>query len=134
MAGHIGPGSWSSFNINSEFLLKAMLELHTTMTPERHSTMKNVLLLLTCCCAGPVLAAEPSALRFQHVVIDAKPPRNPWIKIVGDLNGDGRLDIILALAEPNGGRQQTACVAFDEPFTGDTPRLDLWLNQGVARP
>ena len=72
-----------------------MLELHTTMTPERHSTMKNVLLLLTCCCAGPVLAAEPSALRFQHVVIDATPPRNPWIKIVGDLNGDGKLDIII---------------------------------------
>lgn len=35
------------------------------------------------------------ALEFQRVVIDDKPPANPWIKIVGDLNNDGKPDIII---------------------------------------
>lgn len=35
---------------------------------------------------------------------------------VADVNGDGRLDIVT------------------KPYTWDTPRVDLWLNQGVARP
>jgi hypothetical protein len=34
---------------------------------------------------------------------------------VADLNGDGRLDIVT------------------KPYTWDTPRLDVWLNQGNAR-
>jgi hypothetical protein len=42
----------------------------------------------------PTLAG-PQELTFQHVVIDAKPPQNPWIKIVGDLNADGKLDVII---------------------------------------
>ena len=35
---------------------------------------------------------------------------------VADVNGDGRLDIVT------------------KPYTWDTPRVDLWLNQGVAKP
>jgi len=47
------------------------------------------------------------------------------------------------LPEPNGGNQQTACVILDidgdgrldivtKPYTWDTPRVDVWLNQGTC--
>jgi hypothetical protein len=61
----------------------------------RSKAVKPTLSLLLFCSAAVVLAAEPSTLRFQHVIIDQHPPRNPWIKIVGDLNRDGKLDIII---------------------------------------
>ena len=57
--------------------------------------MEQIVLLLLCTCAGPVFAAQPASLTFQHVLIDEKPPQNPWIKIVGDLNADGKLDIVI---------------------------------------
>jgi hypothetical protein len=41
-------------------------------------------------------AAEPSAIGFQHVVVDEQPPGNPWTKLAGDFDGDGRLDIAIA--------------------------------------
>lgn len=47
--------------------------------------------------------------------------------------------------EPNSGNEQTACVVFDvdrdgrtdivaKPYTWDTPRLDVWLNQAAGEP
>jgi hypothetical protein len=57
--------------------------------------VKHIILLLFCGCAGPVLAAELVPLTFQHMLIDEKPPKNPWIKIVGDLDADGKLDVII---------------------------------------
>jgi hypothetical protein len=36
---------------------------------------------------------------FERVTIDAEPPANPWFKMVGDLNGNGRLDVIVAGSE-----------------------------------
>ena len=32
---------------------------------------------------------------FRHVVIDSEGPKDPWAKIMGDINGDGFLDIII---------------------------------------
>ena len=32
---------------------------------------------------------------FEERVIDAAPPQDPWMKAVGDLNGDGRPDLVL---------------------------------------
>jgi hypothetical protein len=42
-------------------------------------------------CAAPLLWA----LSFQRVEMDAEPPQNPWIKVVGDIDGDGKRDIII---------------------------------------
>jgi hypothetical protein len=35
------------------------------------------------------------ALSFERIEIDASPPQNPWIKIAGDVDGDGKLDVII---------------------------------------
>ncbi len=43
--------------------------------------------------AGPI-AAEP--VTFERHVIDPDPPRNPWYKLVGDVTGDGRPEIVVA--------------------------------------
>jgi len=39
--------------------------------------------------------ASRSALNYAHVVVDEQPPLNPWTKLAGDFNGDGRLDIAI---------------------------------------
>ncbi|MBO3804333.1 MAG: VCBS repeat-containing protein [Candidatus Brockarchaeota archaeon] len=35
-------------------------------------------------------------LRFEHVIVDALGPKDPHVKIVGDVNGDGFPDIVVA--------------------------------------
>jgi hypothetical protein len=56
-----------------------------------------------CSTAGRVVAAVEGrplvgqpALDFQRAVVDEQPPRNPWTKLAGDFNGDGKLDIAIA--------------------------------------
>jgi hypothetical protein len=45
-------------------------------------------------------AAEPQGGRsipqFKRVVIDADPPKQPYYKMVGDVTGDGQLEIVIA--------------------------------------
>ena len=47
------------------------------------------LLLLNSCTS---LATD---IPFDHVVLDSKGPKDPWAKMIGDINGDGFLDVII---------------------------------------
>lgn len=40
--------------------------------------------------------AERMSNMFEHVIVDADGPENPHTKTVGDLNGDGRVELIVA--------------------------------------
>lgn len=42
-----------------------------------------------------VASAQNGETLFEHVVVDDGNPRDPWVKISGDLNGDGFDDLIL---------------------------------------
>ena len=64
-------------------------------------TARIVRIFVGCVLAHPVsaaLCAEPPAatVRFTHRTVDPTPPANPWFKMVGDLDGDGRLEMLVA--------------------------------------
>lgn len=42
------------------------------------------------------MTAQAQPLTFSHAVIDADGPRNPHVKVVGDIDGDGRADVVVA--------------------------------------
>jgi hypothetical protein len=48
-------------------------------------------------------------LRFEYAVIDANGPLDIWLKSVGDLNGDGRPDLIA------GGHESGGLVWYENP-------------------
>lgn len=51
--------------------------------------------------SGRLSAAESSAapLSFQRVEVDAHPPASPYVKLAGDFDGDGKLDIAIGGAK-----------------------------------
>jgi hypothetical protein len=60
-----------------------------------------VLFLAGLGCFTGLSAAEPSAMlcSFERVEIDGQPPTNPYLKLAGDFNCDGRLDIAVGGAK-----------------------------------
>jgi hypothetical protein len=44
------------------------------------------------------MSSSPST-RFQHRIIDPEPPRDPHVKAVGDIDGDGSLDLVVASSD-----------------------------------
>jgi hypothetical protein len=52
--------------------------------------------LLLCLSVAPVLVTGDARaqISFQHVVVDASGPQDIWGKSIGDLNHDGRPDLI----------------------------------------
>jgi hypothetical protein len=65
--------------------------------PDKSKTaraLKDAVILLLG--VGPAQAGDAvREITFVHEVIDAQPPRNPWFKIIGDLDGNGRPDVII---------------------------------------
>ena len=57
----------------------------------------------------PSASVETNRSAFKHVVIDASGPKEPWGKSIGDVNGDGRPDLIV------GGRASGGLVWYEAP-------------------
>jgi len=51
-------------------------------------------------CPAPPTESQP--LTFQHVTIDATNPSNPHCKTLGDIDGDGFLDAVVASSSGDG--------------------------------
>lgn len=49
--------------------------------------------LLVLLCTGSGVMGE--GLRLERVVVDDKGPRDPWVKILADIDGDSRVDVVI---------------------------------------
>jgi hypothetical protein len=56
----------------------------------------------------PTLHAQP-AVTFTHVTVDASGPLDPWGKAIGDINGDGKIDLVV------GGYTSGGLVWYENP-------------------
>ncbi len=54
------------------------------MTERTSSTILTVFLLAS------FSAAASADVPFRHVIVDSNGPKDPWAKIIGDIDGDGK--------------------------------------------
>lgn len=95
------------------------------------------LILLACLVLlfGPALVAAQdgnSAPPFESVVIDEDPPKQPYYKLVGDLTGDGKPEIVVAgrvgplvmYSSPDWNKTAIAEVGYDGGVNGELADLN----------
>jgi len=58
--------------------------------------LATTLLVLAQGIGGKALSADRDSIPFTRMTIDEAPPDRPWYKMLGDINGDGFLDIVVA--------------------------------------
>jgi FG-GAP-like repeat/Immunoglobulin domain len=65
---------------------------------------------------------------FQHIVIDSNPGPTPVIKVLGDLNGDGKLDAIIGHETTTGGPGGIDWYEFPQSGNPNDP----WIKHSLA--
>jgi hypothetical protein len=60
------------------------------------SVLLTILLNLAVPASSESVSADPAPVRFEHVIVDRETPEGTSCKAVGDIDGDGLIDIIIA--------------------------------------
>ncbi len=88
------------------FAQRAKDLFRSTLVVRRRVDRRSVVWLCLCLAAlvslGVSRIAGAQALSFEHVVIDANNPLNPHCKALGDIDGDGLIDAIVASSKAEG--------------------------------
>lgn len=103
------------------------------MKKEAALTLQCMFLYLACGVLAAIMSigAPPPRLQFEKTVVDEAAPQDLWLKSAGDLNGDGKPDLI-AGGHRSGGlvwyenwRWTRRVIASEEAFSTDGEAADI---------